>query len=1134
MNDIVYDNKKIAALLAEDKWKLAGGTSPGRVGGNILVRYLEHKADDLDHVAWEKIEAFVATWTSAKNYVDDSSPSSNTVVDPTVELGKSVEKGTWYRGPLKRERLQSDRIPQGHWRITQTLFKGAADTETEHTSEDGCRYVTYRKYYVDQVAMPDMPAKSSGVNCSRNFQVDPVTGLYNGYTERVVQLYQNVPSFYTMQDAFEKAQRVRHFGIRTGDVDENGNAISPAIPDPTAQEAGVLVQVDRTKNANCTQDADVNTTTAIEKENAVQTDRKTKFETSVSVESVNQDAAAYATAPAQTDGVIVTTQSRFNKFSLYDNKVDTDTAVAVPMAQEERTYTPFESRVETVDRNTVADPTLDSSQTAGIIKVQRDNVNDYGRHDVTTSTRTAVAVASAAVTDVREKYQTVASVDAVNQDAALTSAAQVTGTIVEDHSKLNDFNKYDTSRRTRTAVAVTDAEKAIVHEAFEKREVAVDRNQAAPTPPSEQTAGTIVEQRDATNEFNLHDVTETTRTAVAQAAAGSVDRKDLFETVSTVEGRNATDAAVAPDRTAGVIVTTRDRLNEFQRHDTEIETRTAVAVSDAQLAKTYTAFEIRAEDTDRNQVDAASLPTEQTAGTITTVEDVTNEFQRHDIKTVERTAVSQASVEVTDRREKYQTVSETKAANATEALTSGAQSAGTIVTDVSRLNEFLRYDTSRQTRTAVPVTTAVEERTYSAFESRTETLDRNTVADPTLKSSQATVGVIVTEQDSVNDFGVHDVRTNTRTAVAQAAAGATDVRTPFETVTVAEARNAASAITPGDQVAGTIKTVKDKLNDFLLHDTSLETRTAVPVVAAVESKVYTPFEIRTTQVDRHTVDAPTLPTSQTAGTIVEVEDRLTDFNDHDVTTSTRTSVDAVESGTEDHKDNFSHATVVEVRNATAPLTPGEFSAGTIVTQDSKKNDYGRFDTRETTEVAVARDHSYVSEIGEYTKVTTHEYHNADSIVEATVDGQRVSGSENRFGKFDYTNTQEQANVAVDSGVAYAEWTVAGSEYYEESYTAVDLATPIDVGGTKVYHYTYVSGVKKYQHTFKNSIFFYSTEALAVSKLNAVYALNDGKNYEGSRYDRVAAGLYKVLIVTHGRRLTAFTPLSYADPYKESH
>lgn len=881
MNDIVYTNAQIAEILAESKWKLLNGKAPGRVGGNVLQRWIEHKIGAFTHASWQKMELFVATWTSAANYVNDSSAASNTVTNPTVEEGKSVEAGVWYRGPLERKRLAADHTggPE-RWHIIQTLFKGAGDTESFFTAEDGCQYQITRKFYVDQVTIPTIPAKSSGVETANHFQLDPEKGFYNGYQEIKSRLYQQVPQFYTMQDAFEKAQRTKHLGVRTGDKDESGAAISPAIPDPTAQAAGVLVQVDRSKNTDCTQDINVET-----------------------------------------------------------------------------------------------------------------------------------------------------------------------------------------------------------------------------------------------------------KTAIAQASAGAVDRKDFFETLATVEARNAAAAPTPPAQANGVIVTTQDTLNPFSKHDTKIETRTAVAKTDAQLAKTYTAFEVRAEDTDRNTVLAATLPVSQDAGVIKTVDDVTNDFGRHDIKTVERTAVTQANAGASDTRDTFEAQTVVKAVNATEALTPAAQTPGTIVTAESELNEFLRYDTNLKTRTSVPVASAVEAKQYSAFESRVDVVDRNTVADPTLPSSQD-AGTIVNKQDTVNDFGVHDIQTTTRTAIEQAAAGASDTRTPFETVVVAEARNAAEAVTPVAQVAGTIKTVKDSLNDFLKHDTSVETRTAVPVVAAVESKVYTPFEFKVTTVDRHTVIDPTLPSAQSAGTIVEMEDRVTDFNDHDVITTTRTAI-AATAGTTKENSYYQTDVTTDKRNQTTEEAEVTFAQGAIATVKNTLNDAARYDTEKRVITGVARSQdAYVASKDEFTQRTVTNLRNQTSAPAAAAVGETVDIDVNNMQLFDSTRVAETpvSGLLDAGGAAHAVWPEFGDFYYQDNYTAVHLTSPIRPYGVDIYHYTYLSSTTVYQIKKTHTVRYWATEAEAVAVLNA---LSSGTNYEGSYYARVAPGLWKSEVVARAD-VNLGTTATYTDPYSELH
>jgi hypothetical protein len=1110
MDAVQYDNDKIAVLLAEKNWKLLKGKNAGRVGSTVIVRYLEHTADKLDYDSWPTLLAFLERFTSAANYEADKNAANNLVINPLVE-GKA-ESGTFYRGPIERERGPSERVEKGHWRIIQTLFKGAADTETLHTTDDGCRYRIQRKYYVEQVAMPDVPTKSSGVETSRQFQVDPVSGLYSGYTEIKTTLYQSIASHVAAQDAFEASSIVRHLGVRTDDKDDAGNAISPAVPNPVTQLAGTLVEIDRSKNADCTQDIVVRTITAQAKTNATVSDRKEKYETTVSAEDVNQ--ASATTPPVRVDGTIYNLETRYNKFKLYDNKLTTLTAIAVTDAVESVSHTATEKQEETLDRNG-DDATLPIAQVAGVIKRTEDTTNDFGKHDVRTSTRTAVPNVTIETQDTREAYQTVGETRIKNASAALTSGAQVAGSIVTDVSQFNDFALYDTSRQTRTAVPVDNATQAKQYTAFEGRVEALNRNADAPTLTSSQTAGSIVEQQDGVNDFLKHDVKTLTRTAVAQAQAVITDVKDKFQTVLATDAVNSTSALTPPAQVDGVIVESVSRLNDFARFDTKSETRTAVAVPTTIEEVTFQAYENRSEVLDRNTVADPTLPSSQDAGVIVVKRDTVNDFGRHDIQTNTRTAVHQASAEVSDTRNAFETLAETKAENATAALTSAAQSAGTIVTDVSRLNDFARYNTSRQTRTAIESLNADTSIIHSAFETRSSDLDRNTSA-PTPPSSQS-AGSIVEQRDSLNDFAKHDVTTLTRTAVAQANAGALDTRTAFQTTAIVEARNAAAAVTPVDQVAGSIKTVRDTLNDFLKHDTVVETRTAVNASASNTSAV-TAFTSVVTEIQHN---AATLPN---ASANERVQGDLNDFLKYDYTKQTVTPV-AADSGAYTSASNaFRTASTREYHNAAS--IP---NAGANETVRGDINELNKFDYSKTAITPVPSNDSYVSDFGDQVKVTTERYFNADAVPDAGAVGVSVDGRLNEDGKFDYTKrTVAPVTGLIGSSHSYQlggkiKWT----DVHKRMPTSGDYPYPLFPYGpyTPIYNYTYVSEMIQHIISKLYTVRYHATEA------DAITAIDNGA--EGSSYNKVADGLWKSETVSIVDALTGVTQ-EFDDPYEGWH
>lgn len=843
-NAIIYDNKRIADLLAEKNWKLLKGKDPGRIGGSIVVRYVEHKADDIDPDAWKLILAFLAKWTSAANYVTDSSPASSIVVSPMVE-GR-VETGTFYKGEVIRERGPSERVPQGHWRIIQTLYKGGADTETEYISENGCQYTIYRKYYVEQLTMPDIPANSSGVETSRSFQVDPVTGFYNGYTERRVRLYQTVPEFYSMQDAFAKVQRTKHLGIRADGKDESGSVIS--IPDPssgTDAPAGVTIQLDKNKNSDCTFDATVDKKTTIPKLNAVVSDRKTKFATETT--ALDKDQTSATTPPVFVAGSVKTVTTKYTEAKQYDNELRTETPVPVEAAIESKTYTAFETRTDVVDRNTVVDPTLPSSfATAGTIITKEDEITDAGAHNVKTSTRVAVAANSGSYT-------------------------------------------------------------------------------------SENTA---------------------------------------FKTVSAVEHHNAAS------------------------------------------------------------VPSASL----------------NEAVRGDI------------------------------------------------------NELGKFDYSKTTITPVAATAANTSK-VSAFQSVASTVAHNSATLPNAAANEEVRG-------DINPEGKYDYNKNVVTPIEANSGTYTSESTAFKTVAAVEHHNAASV--PN---ASANQSIRGDINAEGKFDYSQTTITPLAASASNTSEI-TAFKSISTEVHHN---ASSLPN---AGSNIRIQGDINAEGKYDYTKQSLTPA-AANSGTYTSQNNtFQTAQTTEYHNANSipDALANQQVRGDI-------NEAGKYDYSLTAITPVAATDSYISNLDEYTKVTTTKAFNASGVPDAAI-GQRVNGAPNADGKFDYVlDAEAPVSGLIGSGVSAVTFSIKGEYYHEQTFTHVSKDTAIDVNGVRVKEYDYLAFDAKMQMQIDYSRKYYATEAEAIAYMTG--------GYQGSSFSRVRPGLWEAIKTAQNPQLVSVNAISYPDPYADA-
>jgi hypothetical protein len=565
------ETNSILEILAENKWQLLQDEENGGYSRDVLVRFLP----GVPRNGFPAIVALLKARTSAKN-----TEASTTVTNPST-----TPEGPWtgtYTGGRIWYKLSQDGAPgknmEGTYTLYQALHKGGL-SEANIITDHGCRYRVTQTWYFDYPSLVTVPTSSSGVSYSRTTPVrDDEYGVWTYAIEMRERLYQNVTEYTSERDQFEYRQRTEHQGVRQGDLTDSGAAVS--LPNLDTQLAGTIVDLQRTKNEDCTQNIEV----------------------------------------VKRNSIIIT-------------GADTSKQITLSETQE-----------MVLDKNEVAAEALPTEQVAGIIKAVKVHKNDFARFDNEVTTRTAAAVADASVQKTVDLFTTTEE----DLDRNLTSPGtppgeQTPGIIATVQTDKNEFSLYDVRTKTATAAAVSDAVLAQTISKFETLDEDLDRNQAAAVaPPASQTAGSIVTRQNSKNEFALFDVKTQTRTAAAVSNAEQEKVINVFETQSRVQNRNQVNAESLPvSQTAGSIVEVVDRLNEFDRHDATITTRTAAIVSNAEQEKTITGDETVARVLNRNQVSGGTLPTSLTAGTIVEMLNRLNEFNRYDVNTTTRTATYQ-------------------------------------------------------------------------------------------------------------------------------------------------------------------------------------------------------------------------------------------------------------------------------------------------------------------------------------------------------------------------------------------------------------------------------------------------------------------------------------------------------------
>ena len=183
----------------------------------------------------------------------------------------------------------------------------------------------------------------------------------------------------------------------------------------------------------------------------------------------------------------------------------------------------FEVVSGSLDRNQ-ADPAAPlTAPTAGKIEAIEDSLNQFLRHDIRRTERTATARTGAEASHGEDAFSgTSGSMDRNQVTAAPLTSGQSAGMIERTEDALNQFLRHDIRRTRETAKAVSGAENDAATGYLVSSSGSLDRNQTAPaTLPSGETPGTIQQVNDTLNQFLRHDIRRITQTAHYRLASGT-------------------------------------------------------------------------------------------------------------------------------------------------------------------------------------------------------------------------------------------------------------------------------------------------------------------------------------------------------------------------------------------------------------------------------------------------------------------------------------------------------------------------------------------------------------------------------------------------------------------------------------
>jgi hypothetical protein len=555
--DLTEQTTRAQYWLKDHKWKIRKSDDfRPRADIQIVTRYIEG-------VPRQLLSGLVAYMVSVA-----------TETDPQIEGHPYT--GTWTFSKHSWEKDIREGGTDNEVVFVQTMVSGTGAT-TGMVVEDGCAYKVTQTFYWDVSTLPTVPAGTSGIGY-RLEQVwrDRETGLLSCVLEKRERQTQTIAQYTSGGDLFHTEQERKYEGVYDGDKNEAGVAIT--LDTPGNPSAGTLVQENRDKNDDCTQNIQQKKIVETAIADARLSGAKTIFEAVAEDTARAQPADTDLTVPDASGGVVTTKTGDKTPGGLLDVTTKTVTEQAVSDAKQSGTKTIFEAVAEDVDRNQPADTSLVVPvASGGVVTTKAGDKTPGGLLDVHTKTVTEQAVSDARQSGTKTIYEHIAEALDRNQGVgtSLTVPAASGGVVTTKSGDKTPGGLLDVTTKTMTEQAVSAAIVRKTKTAFADIVETVNRSQATaaadPTVAGEshtstKTPGALYDQ-----ELKVR-----TPTAVDDSGTAKEIRDD--ETIVVTRKGNQSAKETEPSSfTAGKIVHVVNDLNDDDKWDTRKSERTADA-----------------------------------------------------------------------------------------------------------------------------------------------------------------------------------------------------------------------------------------------------------------------------------------------------------------------------------------------------------------------------------------------------------------------------------------------------------------------------------------------------------------------------------------------------------------------------
>ena len=519
---------------------------------------------------------------SKVNYVKSLADVSSLVAD-----GNTIS-GTWRTVSAGASPVNKDN-PLGPIMLWHALVSAAlTSSDGPYVTENNCTYKVSLTYYWRQAELPaNVTAGSSGITYTvTDITRDPKTGLWNYAIEKREQITTYIAEHKIAESQFATvfSQTVR--GVRTGDTDNTGTAIS-ALWTVAVTTQGTSITESRSKNDNCT--VDITQTKTVAKAIEAEVARtRTAFGDVVTITLRNQTAAVNAYVNVA-NGIVFSRSSKINDDGTFDN-TETQRIATESTASAEMTQTAFGMRASLTIRNQAAPAAAFVTVANGIVTIQSYRKNDDGTYDNTQTLLTAVEAQNAVIDTYKTMFEQGVSITNRNQAEAVNALVEVAGGIVTKRtSKLNDDGTFDNTETLTTAIAAANAVVEKYKTQFETGVSITNRNQAVAVSDFVAVSGGVTVRRTAVLTANgLYDNTEITTTLLADILRAKETAVEGLLTRTTEDTQQVTSVpADITSQTPGTFILLRKTINVAGGTDVS---KTTEAVT--QLKRTWTVNDV--------------------------------------------------------------------------------------------------------------------------------------------------------------------------------------------------------------------------------------------------------------------------------------------------------------------------------------------------------------------------------------------------------------------------------------------------------------------------------------------------------------------------------------------------------------